>query len=674
MESSLKRKDTTKGPPLRILSLDGGGVRGYSIFIILQEIMHRTFVEIEGRAPHRNEIPKPADHFDLIVGTGTGGLIALMLGRLRLDIETCKELYVRLTRMVFETDKTILGIPTRPTLFKASRLEDAIKEAVREHTLAISEGKDSFTSGSVASSLSSVAGRPGSASSAPRRHSSNASVVSFSARSPAAQIARPYYSSSRGDPNALLYDSREFRTKTVVTAVYKGAPRGEEPVMLRSYDSRREPAPEFDCRIWEAGRATCAIGLAFKPIQIGQSVFHDDGTGTFNPSPQALDEATVNEWPGRDVGVFISVGTGKRPRGSDQNNPMWYDGFLGEFAEARRRLISKIEGCEKIHDYMQREHLLKRGVNAENYYRLNVEVGVGEFGMNEWGRLAEISTSTKRYLSRTAERSMVQSAAAKLAKINRANERYNLRLANVPEMSDQKPGNGLALPPAPEVFAVELPGDMPSTLPAARPTSASFSPRQSYDSGIDRLSVPAQNGSPSPRSSSERFSYQAPASSHQHSPIAEAPDSPVHPPPPRQSAPLPHSIDEDRLLVSAPTPEQWRNASSSVAGDPNRQTRNRMPYDQQQQEYKQQLLQHQYQTQRIEPPPLPPKTPLPDTNGRSQISDGRQPPVAPPPSGPLPPIPSSYQARPSGAPYPVDDDEAPPPPVNKARKPEYRRR
>jgi hypothetical protein len=77
----IRRKDTTKGPPLRILSLDGGGIRGYSMLIILQELMHRTFVEIEGRAPKRHEIPKPCDHFDLIVGTGTGGLIALMLGR-----------------------------------------------------------------------------------------------------------------------------------------------------------------------------------------------------------------------------------------------------------------------------------------------------------------------------------------------------------------------------------------------------------------------------------------------------------------------------------------------------------------------------------------------------------------------------------------------------------------
>ena len=177
--------------------------------------MHRTFVEIEGRAPRRNEIPKPADHFDLIVGTGTGGLIALMFGRLRLDIETCKELYVRLTRMVFETDKTILGIPTRSTLFKASKLEEAIREAVREHTVEETEGNDGTDSESdTVHPLSAVSRTSAAASTRNRRHSSNESVVSFSARSPTAQFSRPFYSTRGGNPNARLYHARENRTKT----------------------------------------------------------------------------------------------------------------------------------------------------------------------------------------------------------------------------------------------------------------------------------------------------------------------------------------------------------------------------------------------------------------------------------------------------------------------------
>lgn len=56
---------------------------------------------------------------------------------------------------------------------------------------------------------------------------------------------------------------------------------------------------------------------------------------------------------------------------------------MGNFAEARRRLIAKIEGCEETHQAMLNSILPKRGIPLSNYCRLNVEVGVGEFGMNE---------------------------------------------------------------------------------------------------------------------------------------------------------------------------------------------------------------------------------------------------------------------------------------------------
>lgn len=163
-------------------------------------------------------------------------------------------------------------------------------------------------------------------------------------------------------------------------------PQAASTTFLRSYDSRREPAPDVNCTIWEAGRATCATGLAFKPIQIGDSLYHDDGEGTFNPTPEILDEATINEWPGRPIGVLVSIGTGKRPADSANQQHIWWESFaagaMGEFAEARRRLLAKIEGCEDIHRAMLSRKLVSRGVDAENYFRLNVEVGVGDFKMN----------------------------------------------------------------------------------------------------------------------------------------------------------------------------------------------------------------------------------------------------------------------------------------------------
>ena len=181
------------------------------MLVLLQELMHRTYVEIEGKAPRRDQIPKPCDHFDLIGGTGTGGLIALMLGRLRLDIETCKEVYVRMTRHVFETDKTFAGIPYRSTLFKASKLEEAIRECVREHTIFEAEGNDGFDDGRSFPSFTMSPATPTSADGDPRRSMSNASRASVVTPTGYRGSAAPL---RWGNPNTLMYDQRENRTKT----------------------------------------------------------------------------------------------------------------------------------------------------------------------------------------------------------------------------------------------------------------------------------------------------------------------------------------------------------------------------------------------------------------------------------------------------------------------------
>jgi patatin-like phospholipase/acyl hydrolase len=68
--------------PVRILSLDGGGVRGIAELFILKELMDQV------NRLQRNEGDKssllPCQVFDLICGAGTGGIIALLLGRLEM--------------------------------------------------------------------------------------------------------------------------------------------------------------------------------------------------------------------------------------------------------------------------------------------------------------------------------------------------------------------------------------------------------------------------------------------------------------------------------------------------------------------------------------------------------------------------------------------------------------
>ena len=60
----------------RILSLDGGGVRGLSSLLLLREIMNDIEQQLDATDL------KPWKYFDLICGTSTGGLIAIMLGTL----------------------------------------------------------------------------------------------------------------------------------------------------------------------------------------------------------------------------------------------------------------------------------------------------------------------------------------------------------------------------------------------------------------------------------------------------------------------------------------------------------------------------------------------------------------------------------------------------------------
>jgi hypothetical protein len=75
---------------LYLLSLDGGGVRSFSTLYILKNIMDRLNHERK-----KNDHPpvKPCEMFDLIGGTSTGGLIAIMLGRLEMDVDKCITAY-----------------------------------------------------------------------------------------------------------------------------------------------------------------------------------------------------------------------------------------------------------------------------------------------------------------------------------------------------------------------------------------------------------------------------------------------------------------------------------------------------------------------------------------------------------------------------------------------------
>lgn len=79
---------------------DGGGIRGLSCLIMLQEILYR--IQKDEQLPN---VPLPCDIFDLAGGTSTGGLIVIMLFRLRMSIDDAINAYKRLSKDVFSKKK-----------------------------------------------------------------------------------------------------------------------------------------------------------------------------------------------------------------------------------------------------------------------------------------------------------------------------------------------------------------------------------------------------------------------------------------------------------------------------------------------------------------------------------------------------------------------------------------
>ncbi|KAF2190064.1 FabD/lysophospholipase-like protein [Zopfia rhizophila CBS 207.26] len=116
---------------LCLLSLDGGGVRGLSTLYILKSIMDRLNHERK-----QSSLPavKPCEVFDLIGGTSTGGLIAIMLGRLEMDVDECIAAYSNLAAAVFGKKRSRMPFNIKGKVkarFDFAKLKSAVQETVK---------------------------------------------------------------------------------------------------------------------------------------------------------------------------------------------------------------------------------------------------------------------------------------------------------------------------------------------------------------------------------------------------------------------------------------------------------------------------------------------------------------------------------------------------------------
>ncbi|KAI4198505.1 MAG: hypothetical protein LQ350_005234 [Teloschistes chrysophthalmus] len=68
--------------PLKILTIDGGGLQAISSLLILDTLLK----EIARNNKVAGSKPRPCDVFDVIAGIGSGGWLALLLGRFQMDV------------------------------------------------------------------------------------------------------------------------------------------------------------------------------------------------------------------------------------------------------------------------------------------------------------------------------------------------------------------------------------------------------------------------------------------------------------------------------------------------------------------------------------------------------------------------------------------------------------
>ncbi|KAK9384173.1 hypothetical protein V1515DRAFT_624563 [Lipomyces mesembrius] len=234
---------------LCLLSLDGGGVRGLSTLYILKSIMDRLNHERETDSKPR---VKPCEVFDLIGGTSTGGLIAIMLGRLEMDVDECIKAYTKVAESVFSQKKSSLPFSWKGKVeaqFDSSELEKAIRETIKGSGI------------------------------------------------------------SEAD---LFNDGKERGCRTFVCTVDQNT---KSIVHLRSYALSDESNINIRPSICQAALATSAATTFFEPVRIGNRTFADGGLGANNPVDEVEGEA-ADIWCPQSaelkplVKCFLSIGTG----------------------------------------------------------------------------------------------------------------------------------------------------------------------------------------------------------------------------------------------------------------------------------------------------------------------------------------------------------------------------
>lgn len=364
-----------------ILTLDGGGIRGYASLLILKRLMHeiaqveKRFEEKDGPVPDskrrifNEDQLLPCHYFDYMYGTSTGGLIAVMLGRLRMTVPQCLEIYRHVGNDLFGHRRNVLPLATK---YHHKPLEKAVQRIVKEYCKHHNtcDGND-WHPWTIAENESS--------SSSPSSSSPASSTSSLQAPTP------------------------RICQSICLTATHSG--QIDEAYLLRSYDHKYDPnvAPVWvtpynegadQLRIWEVTRATSAAPFFFKMLEAdfgrprGKIGFKDGGIRENNPSYAAYSEHASLKGDDHDPALLLSIGTGRPDTSNDGFASVWPGPFgkvplmkkwSEKFAVFKNVLIKYTEG-EDRHKMMR---TIAKGEHTW-YKRLNVNKGLEDMKLDNW--------------------------------------------------------------------------------------------------------------------------------------------------------------------------------------------------------------------------------------------------------------------------------------------------
>lgn len=111
-----------------LLSLDGNGIRGLSALLVVESLVNAICTKLNQRLD-THQI------FDLIGGNSLGGLIAIMLCRLRMQAHRAREAYKQIAKQVFYNKRDhflSLGPHGSIPLVDATALEEEIKIVLQQ--------------------------------------------------------------------------------------------------------------------------------------------------------------------------------------------------------------------------------------------------------------------------------------------------------------------------------------------------------------------------------------------------------------------------------------------------------------------------------------------------------------------------------------------------------------